>query len=172
MAVVRRSHEHTTISGGVPQLCPAHGPYPPSDLAAMSAPAAMSNSTTRAWPWHTAIVSAVTLQHSRLQHPTARCRFVSALPGVARGCQLLDVGAGRDEQLDHARVSITRCQHECSPPATELAGAPDGCQRLRSALPILGGDVNAGGNELLDWARVPSSRRLRERSPPSPGKRH
>jgi hypothetical protein len=39
---------------------------------------------------------------------------------------LLDVGAGRDEQLDHARVSITRCQHECSPPATELAGASDG----------------------------------------------
>jgi hypothetical protein len=49
---------------------------------------------------------------------------------------------------------------------------PTACQRLRSALPILGGDVNAGGNELLDWARVPSSRRLRERSPPSPGKRH
>jgi hypothetical protein len=39
---------------------------------------------------------------------------------------LLDVGAGRDEQLDHALVSITRCQHKCSPPATELASASDG----------------------------------------------
>jgi hypothetical protein len=112
VAVVRRRDEHTTISGGVPRLRPVHGPYPWLVLAATSAPAAMSTSTTCVWPWYPAIMSAVTLQHSRLQHPTgACCRFVSVLPDVARGCQLLDVGAGRDEQLDHALVSITRCQH-------------------------------------------------------------
>ena len=99
-------------------------PYPSSllVLAEISAPAAISNSTATAWPWPAATISAVDLQHSWLQHPTACSRFVSVLPVVGLGG---DVGAGRDEQLDHARVSMKCCKHECSPPATELASASD-----------------------------------------------
>ena len=92
----------------------------PLQVAPMSAPAKMRAAAASVRPCNAAQVSAVDLPQCRLQHPMARRRGIwpDAVPAVGLG---VEVGAGGDEHLDHARVAVPCGIHEGGPPATHSA---------------------------------------------------
>ena len=80
-----------------------------------SAPAAISISTTRVWPFRAEYMREVHLPRTRLtgsddSRPSDPARPVPAVGLVGDG------SAGGDEHLDHARVAMFRRKYKCREP--------------------------------------------------------